>query len=175
MEKPPVDPGAFSFFRGMAANEEPGGTWQRPRLLARLCVASFINQGLMFPLYLMGMLGAWLLGRMPEQEVEALVAQTWSRLLDPAQQEAMQGYLATMQAHGVALLAVLALRTLARAVGTFRLWQGRKDGLHIYISAQLLGVLLPMLVAGPDMFNLLGFVLALNWCWLYFTQRQALR
>jgi hypothetical protein len=151
------------------------GAWERPRLLARLCVASFINQGVVFPLYLLGMLGAWLVQGMPEQEVEALVAQTWARVLDPAQQQAMQGYMAIMRAHGVALMGVLAARTLVRAVGTFRLWQGRRDGLHIYISAQLLGMLLPMLVAGPGTFNFFGFLIALNWCWLYFTQRHALR
>ena len=39
-----------------------------------------------------------------------------------------------------------------------------------------LGILVPMLVVdGLASFNVLGFVLALNWCYLYFTQRNALK
>ena len=68
----------------------------------------------------------------------------------------------------------LALRTFARFMGTLRMWNGHHDGLHIYITAQLLGMLVPILVAGPKTLDFLGFIIALNWCYLYYTQRKAL-
>ncbi|MGV9011759.1 MAG: hypothetical protein ACOH13_04105 [Flavobacteriales bacterium] len=149
--------------------------WERPPMLARLCVASFINQGVVFPLYLSGILLAYVMHGMPLEEVRNLVATTYSSWLPPDRLEAMQTYVASLREHGVALMSIFAARTLVRFVGTLRMWQGRKEGFHIYTSAQLLGMLLPMLVDAPDTFNVLGFFLALNWCYLYFTQRNALR
>ena len=150
-------------------------TWQRPKLLARLCAASFINQGLVFPLYLIGCAGAYALGRMPQDEVAGLVGSVYARWLQPPQVEAVQAYVNVLRTHGVALMAVFAVRTLVRFIGTLRMWQGWKDGLHIYITGQLLGVLVPMLVAGREAFNFFGFLIALNWCFLYFTLRKTLR
>lgn len=144
-------------------------------MLAHLCVASFINQGVVFPLYLIGVLGAYAMQHMPEEEVHALITTFYAGWLQPAQQEALQAYIAVLRAHGMALMGVFALRTLVRFTGTLRMWQGWKDGFHIYTTAQLLGVLAPMLIAGKGAFNLLGFIIALNWCYLYFTQRKALR
>ena len=144
-------------------------------MLARLCVASFVNQGVAFPLYLIGILGAYAVQHMPEEEVRDLITTVYSKWLRPEQQEAMQTYISMLRLHGVALMGVFALRTLARFVGTYRMWQGWKDGFHIYTSAQLLGMLVPILIAGPKSLNILGFFIALNWCYLYFTQRKALR
>lgn len=144
-------------------------------MLTRLCVASFADQGVVFVLYLFGILGAYAVQHTPEEEVSELILTTYSRWLDPAQQEALQAYVAMLRLHGVALMSVFALRTLARFIGTLRMWQGRKDGFHIYTSAQLLGMLVPILIAGPMSLNILGFFIALNWCYLYFTQRHALR
>jgi hypothetical protein len=96
-------------------------------------------------------------------------------LVGPAQREALVPYMEMMRLHGVALMSILALRTFARFIGTWRMWNGRHDGLHIYITAQLLGMLLPIMVAGPKTLDFIGFIIALNWCYLYFTQRKALR
>ena len=147
----------------------------RPVMLTRLCVASFINQGVVFPLYLIGILGAYALRGMPEEEVRHLIETTWSWLFSPDQQEAAFSYVAVMRAHGVALMSVFALRTLARFVGVFRMWNGKLDGFHIYTTAQLLGMLVPILIAGPAALNILGFFLALNWCYLYFIHRKSLK
>lgn len=168
--------GGFLFFRAVEKeNQVQTARWQRPKLLERLCVASFINQGVVFPLYLIGCAGAYALGRMPQEEVANLVASVYAKWLQPAQVEAMQAYINVFRLHGVALMAVFALRTLVRFIGTLRMWQGWKDGLHIYITAQLLGVLVPMLVAGREAFGLFGLLIALNWCFLYFTMRRVLR
>ena len=45
-----------------------------------------------------------------------------------------------------------------------------------FLAALLLAdfVLIPLLVAGPRTLDIFGFLLAMNWCWLYFTQRKAL-
>lgn len=144
-------------------------------MLARLCIASFVNQAVVFPLYLIGVLGAYAVQHTPEQELQNLITTFYAKLLQPEQQEAMHAYISMLRAHGVALMGVFALRTLARFVGTYRMWQGWKDGFHIYTSAQLLGMLVPMLIAGPKSLNILGFFIALNWCYLYFTQRKVLK
>jgi hypothetical protein len=167
--------GGFLFFRAVEQQTEEAGAWKRPVLLARLCTASFINQGVVFPLYLVGLAGAYALRGMPEDEVARLIDGVYAPWLQPAQVAAMQAYVGMLRVHGVALMAVFALRTAVRFAGTLRMWHGRKDGLHLYIMAQLLGVLVPMLVAGRTAFNFFGFLIALNWCFLYFTQRKVLR
>ena len=143
-------------------------------MLTRLCVASFINQGLVFPIYLIGIVGAYAIKGMSVEEVQHIIETTWSSFLKPDQQDALLTYVGVMRAHGVALMAVFAMRTLARFVGVFRMWNGKQDGFHIYTSAQLLGMLLPIVIAGSKTLDLLGFIIAINWCYLYFTQRKAL-
>ncbi len=174
-EKPPAGPGAFSLLRAVEPSPIPPGEGVRPKTLTWLCVASFANQGLVFPLYLMGILAAVALKGMPTEEIRHLVETTYAALIRSAAQDELMAYIELMKAHGVALMGVFALRTLARFVGTLRMWQGWKDGFHIYTMAQLLGVLLPILVAGPKMFSFIGFILALNWCYLYFIHRKILR
>lgn len=147
----------------------------RPRTLTWLCAASFANQGLVFPLYLMGAFMAYVIRDLPPDEVADMVRSAYAAFLPPAQQDEAVAYVNLLKAHGVALMAVFALRTLARFIGTLRMWQGRKDGFHIYTSAQLLGMLVPILIAGPRTINFLGFLLAINWCYLYFIHRKALR
>ncbi len=144
-------------------------------MLNRLCIASFINQALVFPLYLLGCVGAYALNRMPEAEVVDLVNGIYSKWLRSDQVGAMQEYIHVLRLHGVALMGVFALRTLVRFLGTLRMYQGRLDGFHIYTTAQLLGMLVPILIAGPRSLNFLGFLIALNWCYLYFMQRKVLR
>lgn len=144
-------------------------------MLTRLCVASFINQGLVFPLYLIGILGAYSLRGMSVEEVRHLIEATWSSLLNGEQQAALLSYVGVLRDHGVALMSVFALRTLVRFVGVYRMWNGKLDGFHVYTSAQLLGMLVPILVAGRETLNILGFFLAINWCYLYFIHRKALK
>ncbi|MFT3885972.1 MAG: hypothetical protein QM724_11240 [Flavobacteriales bacterium] len=153
----------------------PDTPWQRPRPLERLCIASFIDQGCSALVYFFGLFGARLVQGMSAGEVEALVTRYYAGLVPASEMGSILRYGELMRVHGVALVAVLLARTVARFIGTLRLWQGRFDGLHIYITAQLLGMLLPMLVAGRELFSFLGFLLVLNWCFLYWTQRAALR
>ena len=96
-------------------------------------------------------------------------------MLNGDQQTALMSYVSVMRAHGVALMGIFALRTVARFIGVFRMWNGKLDGFHIYTSAQLLGMLVPILIAGQETLNILGFFLALNWCYLYFIHRKALK
>lgn len=144
-------------------------------MLTRLCVASFINQGLVFPLYLVGMAGAYAIKGMSVEEMHRVIETTWSSFLRPDQQDALLTYVGVMRAHGVALMGVFALRTLARFMGVLRMWNGKLDGFHIYTSAQLLGMLVPILIAGRETLSLLGFLLAINWCYLYFIHRKSLK
>ncbi|MCL4282982.1 MAG: hypothetical protein KJZ58_12045 [Flavobacteriales bacterium] len=147
----------------------------RPKSLTWLCAASFTNQAVVFPLYVLGIFMAYAMRGVPAAELRELVINTYGAFIQPAQQDQLEAYIALLQRHGVALMAILALRTLARFIGTLRIWQGWRDGFHIYTTAQLLGVLLPILVVGPETFNILGFILVLNWCYLYYIHRKALR
>ncbi|MBP8822944.1 MAG: hypothetical protein KBH07_04830 [Flavobacteriales bacterium] len=147
----------------------------RPRTLTWLCTASFVNQALVFPLYLTGIAVAYAMRSMPDAELQQMVVDAWSGFVQPGQQDELMAYIGMLKAHGPALMGIFALRTLARFIGTLRMWQGRSDGFHIYTSAQLLGMLLPIFVAGPRTINFLGFILALNWCYLYFIHRKTLR
>ena len=167
--------GAFSLLRAVKDPYEETVDQPRPRMLTWLCVASFINQGVVFPLYLAGMLVSQVIRDMPPEELREMVEETYALFIQPDQREQMITYLQVLQANGLALMGVYALRTLARFIGTLRMWQGHRDGFHIYTSAQLLGILVPLLIVGPISFSFLGFVLALNWCYLYFVHRKALK
>jgi len=151
------------------------GPWQRPRSLMGLCQLSFVNQGVVFPLYLIGLPTAFIMRTMSAEAVPHVLDGIPAFLLSHAQRQAMLPFLEIMRLHGVALMSIFALRTVVRFIGTLRMWNGHQDGLHIYISAQLLGMLLPIMVAGPKTLDLFGFVIALNWCYLYFAQRKVLR
>lgn len=153
----------------------PASGSQRPRTLTWLCIASFANQALVFPLYLLGVGVAWYLKGQSVEAIEGMMNTAYARFIQPDQREQLLQMAPVLKQHGVALMAVFALRTAARFVGTLRMWQGWKDGFHIYTSAQLLGMLLPILLIGPKGINFIGFILALNWCYLYFIHRHALK
>jgi hypothetical protein len=151
--------------------ETPAPT-QRPKGLTRLCIASFINQGVMFPLYLLGIPISAMIRSMDHDALDTLVRQQYEPYFDEAQVEQFLSYSTLLREHGVVLMAVLALRTLARFVGVLRMWRLKEDGFHIYTTAQLLGILLPMLVAGNTMFSFFGLMTAVLWCLLYWQQRR---
>lgn len=148
---------------------------ERPRTLTWLCVASFANQAVVFPLYLLGFGAAWYLKGQSVEAIEEMMNTAYARFIQPDQREQLLKLAPLVKEHGVALTAVFAARTAARFVGTLRMWQGWKDGFHIYTTAQLLGMLVPILIAGPVTINFIGFILALNWCYLYFIHRQFLK
>lgn len=150
----------------------PGST--RPPTLTRLCVLSFINQGLMFPCYLAGFLASFYLKGTDPQALRDMADAFYKDLLEPAQLEQMYGYLDLLREHGIALMAVFTLRTAGRFTGTLRMWRLKGDGFHIYTTAQLLGILLPMLIAGTALFSMLGLVAVSLWCLMYFVRMRAI-
>jgi hypothetical protein len=86
------------------------------------------------------------------------------------------GMAEVFRSHGSLLMTILALRTVGRFVGVWRMWRLHFDGFHIYTTSQLLGILLPMLVAGNVMFTWLGALTAVLWClmyWLCLNERMA--
>ncbi len=149
-------------------------TAPRPPALTRLCVLSFINQGVMFPIYLLGFFASFSLADIDPQELWAMADAIYGKMLDSTELDRLHGFLDLFQEHGTALMGVLALRTAARFIGTLRMWQLKGDGFHIYTTAQLLGILLPMLIAGTAMFSLLGLVLVSLWCLMYFVRMRAI-
>jgi hypothetical protein len=146
----------------------------RPPALTRLCVLSFINQGLVFPLYLLGFLASFPVRDADPQVMRDTAEAIYKGWFDEQQMEQLFRFLDTLREHGVALMGVFALRTAARFVGTLRMWRLKGDGFHIYTVAQLLGVLLPMLIAGTDTFNPLGLLAAALWCLMYFVRMRSI-
>lgn len=161
----------FSFFR---RRMEPTITPVRPPALTRLCIISFIDQGVFILLYLLCIPAAAVMRDMEPEALNAMVRTVYGPLLQGDQLDTLQPYIDLLRAHGVVLMIVFALRTLARLIGTWRMWNLKNDGLHIYISAQLLGLLLPMLIAGAKLFAPVSLVVILGWCFLYWTHRKAL-
>ncbi len=126
----------------------------------------------MFPLYLLGIPISAMIQTMDPDALETLVRQQYEPYFNDAQVEQFLTYSSVLREHGVALMAVLALRTMARFVGVWRMWSLKEEGFHIYTTAQLLGVLLPMLVAGNTLFSFFGLMTAVLWCLLYWQQRR---
>jgi len=137
-------------------------------------VLSFINQGVMFPVYLMGLMAAPYLRDTDPLVLRDTAAALYGSHATPEQMEQLFGILDTFREHGIALTAVFALRTAVRFIGTLRMWNLRGDGFHIYTSAQLLGVLVPMLIAGRDMFSPLGLLAVALWCMMYFVRMRSI-
>lgn len=127
----------------------------------------------MFPCYLAGFLASFYLEGTDPQALRDMADAFYKGMLEPSQLEQMYGYLDLLREHGIALMAVYTLRTAARLVGTLRMWQIKGDGFHIYTTAQLLGILLPMLIAGTAMFSMIGMVAASLWCLMYFVRLRA--
>jgi hypothetical protein len=151
--------------------EVPGTA--RPPALTRLCVLSFINQGVMFPMYVLGLMAAPYLRDADPQVLHDTAETLYRGYFNPEQMEQLFGFLDTFRDHGIALTTVFALRTAARFIGTLRMWNLRGDGFHIYTTAQLLGVLVPMLIAGRNMFSPLGLLAVALWCLMYFVRMRA--
>lgn len=135
--------------------------------LTRLCVLSFVNQGLVFPMYLAGLLVSPVLQRMSTEKVEALVTANARLLAEEGQLQEFLAVAEVLRQHGVALMAVLCLRTVGRFIGVVRMWRGKPDGFHVYTTSQLLGILLPMIIGGSIFFNWMGFICVLLWCFMY--------
>lgn len=159
----------------MEEQPTPAPPAQRPRALERLCIASFIDQGVVFLIYLFGAIGIYAQRTIPREELDRQLKLLHDWLLPHMPQQQLEQAQRLVQEHGAALMLVLLARTVVRFVGTLRMWHGHKDGLHIYTGAQLLGVLAPMLVAGPVMFDLGALTCVLLWCFLYWSQRAVLR
>ena len=146
----------------------------RPPALTRLCVLSFINQGVMFPMYVLGLVAVPYVGDMDPQVLHDTAEAAYKGIFNEEQMTQLFGFLDIMRDHGTPLMAIFALRTAARFIGTLRMWRLHGDGFHIYTMAQLLGVLLPMLIAGKDTFSLLGLLIVALWCLMYFTRMRAI-
>ena len=146
----------------------------RPPALTRLCVLSFLNQGVMLPMYTLGFIAAFYV-RDADPEVVRSTAESFYRgLFSEEQMAQLFDFLDVMREHGVALMGVFALRTAARLIGTLRMWGLHGDGFHIYTTAQLLGVLLPMLIAGTATFSPVGLLAVALWCLMYFVRMRAI-
>jgi len=151
------------------------GAIKRPAALTRLCIASFIDQGIMFPCYVLGIGVSAVMARMDPEAVDMMLRTEYSLFFKGDQLDEMLRYAQVLKEHGVLLMSVFALRTLVRFIGTLRMWRMEREGFHIYTAAQLIGVLLPMLVAGTAMFSALGLFIVLGWCYLYWSQMRALK
>lgn len=155
--------------------EVPGTV--RPPTLTRLCVLSFINQGVVFPVYLLGFLASFSLPDTDPQMMRDTAATLYKGFVPDISEEQMDQvfrFLDLLREHGVALMGVFAMRTAVRFVGILRMWKLHGDGFHIYTSAQLLGVLVPMLIAGTDTFSPIGLLAVALWCLMYFTRMKAI-
>ncbi len=152
-------------------NTLPGA---RPPALTRLCILSFINQGAMFFIYLSGLVAAPFLRDSDPQVLRDAALSLYQGTFEPDELERLYAMLDTFREHGVVLMSVFAIRTIARFIGTLRMWRLHGDGFHVYTTAQLLGVLVPMLIAGKDMVSPLGLVAAALWCFMYFVRMRAI-
>ena len=112
---------------------------------------------------------------MTPDEVETLLRTGTGGLLQGAQLEQMRTAVELLRENGVWIMFVLALRTLARFIGVLRMWKLKGDGFHIYTTAQLLGILVPMLIGGQAMFSGLGLITVAMWCYLYWSQLKFLK
>ena len=157
------------------SNDAPGsGPWQRPALLRWLCISSGINQLVCVICYFTLLLVASSLRGTDVNEVEGLVRGLYAGWVQPDQMDRLISMAKLLHAQGVLLMGILLARTIVRAVGTWRMWNGHLDGLHIYISAQLIGVLAPMWLVDRSLFDFFGFIMVLNWCYLYWSVRRSL-
>lgn len=153
---------------------QPPLPWQRPRLIRDLGILSFLNTGIFIFLYALVLLFAVGAQQMPYDRFEASMRPQLELYAAGEDIGPMLEMMAIFHAHGVALMALLLLRTVARLVGVVGLWQRKGWGFRVYAIAQLAGIFLPHLILPWKMLGVVGPLLSVGMTALYGTQRRFL-
>jgi hypothetical protein len=149
---------------------DESGSTRRPDLLAFLAVLGFLNTAFFGMIYAIGVLTMLVLAQMPLDEYLELFTKqmaSWPSEMEPDQ---MLWLAELLHAHGALLMGVLLARTVARFVGIFYMWRGRKLGFHIYAASQLIGIFAPHIVLPLSLLGVGGPLLAVGMTALYGTQ-----
>ena len=140
--------------------------------LRRLCQLSFANQGLMMLVYLVGLFVAIGVRSLTTDEVASYVS---AQAREAGAQDRLPQLLRTAElfrTSGIWLMLAFTLRTFARFLGVLGMWRGKASGFHIYTLAQLLGMVPPLLILGPQSFEWMGLIAVLLWCLMYWIRMR---
>lgn len=149
----------------------PEAEQPRPDAILRMyAVGSFLNTGFFMLLYGLGILSMAAIRTMPYAEFEGLFLQQLGAIEDREVAASAQAMLHIFHESGVLLLTIFFLRTALRFSGVLLMWRGRKQGFHLYVFAQLVGIFAPHLVLPWHFLGLWGPLAAVGMTALYGAQ-----
>ncbi len=150
------------------------GLTTRPDLINVLGILTFINSGFFILIYGIGALGMAAVAQTPVEEFIALVRESAGAYLQPAQLDEMDGLIRILHTHGAALMLIYLVRTILRLIGSVGIWQGRRDGFHLYAGAQLVGLFVPHLILPWALLGFFGPLMTVGITALYGSQYKRL-
>jgi hypothetical protein len=142
------------------------GAKKRPTFLTVLCILSFIAIGITIITSVVGYAGmsalssfggefenAWNEGMAELEDAEGLddLSAAWGEAMGE-----IGGGVSTLIEYASLLLIIGILVAIIALIGVIMMWKLKKVGFFIYTGAQLIGILLPVVIAGSIAFSTVG-------------------
>ncbi|MCB9164000.1 MAG: hypothetical protein H6592_06155 [Flavobacteriales bacterium] len=154
---------------------DENGNTARPELIKVLGPFTFVNTGIFMLLYALMILAMLGLRQAPEEEFVAMVNESAARFLPEDGIAEMEAIARIFHEHGVLLMGIYLVRTVARFIGALGIWRGRRSGFHLYAAAQLVGLFAPHLILPWSMLGVFGPMLTVGMTAAYGSQLKRMQ
>ncbi len=138
-----------------------GETAKRPTFLTVLCILSFIAAGIGVVASILGYVGMQAAENMGMSLSNSMEGMEGMQSM-PGMEDAM-----SMMTHAKTLLIVGIVVTLIALYGVIQMWKQKKMGFYIYTGAQLLGIIVPIVIAGMAAFSTMGVLFSVAFIVMY--------
>ena len=139
-------------------NTGAGAPAKRPTFLTVLCILSFVAAGIGVIASILGYVGMQAAENMGMRLTEGMEGMESM----PGMEEAI-----SMMKHAKTLLIVGIIVTLIALYGVIQMWKQKKMGFYIYTGAQVLGIIVPVVIAGMAAFSTFGVILSVAFIVMY--------
>ena len=154
---------------------DENGNTTRPELIKVLGPFTFVNTGFFMLLYGLMIMAMLVIREMPAEEFVAMIRQSAERFMAGEDMDEMESIARIFHEHGVLLMGIYFVRTVARFIGALGIWRGRRSGFHLYAAAQLVGLFVPHLILPWSMLGFFGPLLTVGMTALYGSQLKRMQ
>ncbi|MDQ3048181.1 MAG: hypothetical protein M3R27_11590 [Bacteroidota bacterium] len=137
-------------------------TAKRPTFLTVLCILSFVAAGIAVIASIIGYMGMAVVEGMGGMEGLANADGVEGMTTMPGMEDAM-----AMMVHAKTLLIVGIVITAIALFGVIQMWKQKKMGFYIYTGAQVIGIIIPIAIAGMVAFSALGLFFSIAFIVMY--------
>jgi hypothetical protein len=133
---------------------------KRPTFLTVLCILSFVAAGIAIIGSIIGYMGMAVVEGMGG--MEGMEGATEGMSTMPGMEDAM-----ALMVHAKTLLIVGIVITLIALFGVIQMWKQKKMGFYIYTGAQVIGIIIPIVIAGMAAFSAMGLFFSIAFIVMY--------